>query len=319
MAVREVTNPLVHKVELNNSNTARNDETTMTKVEEILSRKEAMAARRYSAAQLETMALEAENEAAKLRGEPPKYQYGGNRMEGDNDKSEQEKIINARKQVIDAAKGMLEYGVDPAVVGQMMLGLPPVGNSGLAAMMPMSTKGGTTVDDVVKIVNLVTDRKGGGGGVDVEKLLEQMDKRFEQVIKAISSSSTDPVAYAKRQGQAFAAYMEAFDSLSSMRGGNNKPDISEIKEKNRHEERMQELTTEKEHRGKLIGLAESIPKKIGEGVAERYLSGSSGVTDDDGIQKFKCTDCGKDILVPNANADSITCASCGAIFKRGET
>lgn len=308
MAVQDAPNPMVHKIIMNPGNEERK---VKTKLDEVLEEKEARAARRYSAAEMEKMALEAENEAARLRGEPPKYKYGGSEMNEDRKKDEEAR----RQQLLTSAKALIDSGMEPTQVGQMLLGLTPTSSPPVGAQ-------GMGVDDVLKIVNLVVGKKEAD---ELKTVIASLDKKVDNMAKGgvnkveISKPLT-PMEYAKQQKD----YIDALKSLGLI--PEKSPPVTEkgepleiVKERHRHEERMDEIKADREYKQSLANTASEIPERVGRGIAGHFAEEGEGGSEGGGLETLECSDCHTKIYITPETGDSVTCPKCGAIYSRKET
>jgi len=89
-----------------------------------------------------------------------------------------------------------------------------------------------------------------------------------------------------------------------------------VKEKNRHDEKMEELKIDKEHKNSIANTLASIPEKIGRGFASQTLGEEEKDEPEAGAvaktaeqEPFKCEQCGAEFMIP-AGALQITCPNC---------
>lgn len=308
-----VPNPIVHKVTMNLGNEGRQ---AMTELDKVLEQKEIRAAKRYSAAELEKMALESENEAARLRGEPPKYKYqGGENVEEDEKKKEQE--AKRREQLTTSAIALINSGMEPAQVGQMLMGLPVIqaGSPGLPVTQ------GLTLKDVQTIVGWVTERKEAD---EIKSLLKDLSDKVNIIErgggagKKEEAKPLDPISFARQQAEAVKAWNEALQTLMP-----KSPPVNErgetlevVREKHRHEEKMEEIKGDKDYKNELVKVASEIPERIGAGMAGHFSS-EGGEESGSGLEYITCAEegCGIKIYAP-ADAMQVTCPKCGAIYSK---
>lgn len=304
MAVQDAPNPLVHRVIMNPGNEERK---VKTELDRVLEEKEVRAAKRYSAAELEKMALESENEAARLRGEPPKYKYGGLEMNEDRKKEEEAR----RQQLLTSAKALIESGMEPSQVGQMLLGLTPTGTAPAAAQ-------GMGVDDVLKIVNLVVGKKETD---ELKTLIAHLSKTVDDLAKggggkAEIAKPPTPMEYAKQQ-------VDYIDALKKLGLIPEKPPVvtdtgeslEVVKERHRHDEKMDEIKADRAYKQDLTNIATEIPERIGRGIAGELATGE-GEGGGGGLETLECTDCHFKIPITPETGDKVTCPKCEAVYSR---
>ena len=269
----------------------------MTKLEQILETKEKIAASRYSAAELERLAIGAEQETQRMAktGEAPQVITPS---------SNREDIVNMVTALIDA-------GVDPTVIGQILVGRKASINSipGMAgaAMMGVSHGKATDVNDtIITLLDRVTKAEMSAMEARLSAQLVALDKSNNGNTPAI----VDPIEQMQRT---LAAFRE-MGLLATHNGNNNIDSIEKLKEQNRHAEKVLELNSTKEYHDGMVTVLSSIPEKIGAGIANRVREQSS-ITDvgdgTHGMKTFACHKCGKPIVVPPEAVNEVICGSCG--------
>jgi len=97
--------------------------------------------------------------------------------------------------------------------------------------------------------------------------------------------------------------------------------LETLKEKHHHEERMNELTADKEYKKNITEIAGSIPERIGHGLGGRLAEEESAGGGDSGgseLEYFTCEEegCGYKFPVPPDAGNKITCPKCGTIYSR---
>ena len=319
MAVQDAPNPIVHRVSLNPGNETRK---AKTRLDEIFEEREEMAAKRYSAAELEKMAIEAENETARLRGEPPKYKhYGGETVDEEKKKEDEEKLAKQREQLTNSARALLDSGMEPKQVGQMLLGLPSAGG---AVTMPAQGMG---FEEVMKLVTFVVGKREAD---ELKGIIASLDKKIEELSKnpprREETRQLDPMTFAKQQAETLKIYHSTLDDLGMIpkQGpvtSSGEP-IEIVKEKNRHAEKMEEIKADKEYKTNITEIAAEIPERIGRGIAgqlseseeeeeEHHSNGS-------GLEHIICAteDCETKIYITPQTGSQVECPKCGAIYQR---
>lgn len=296
----------------NNEGTKEKPETTLDKV---LTWKEDMTARRYRAAELERMALEAENEARKLRGEPPIH--GGVPMDEEKKKEEEAKL---REQISTTAVMLLEKGVDPKVVGQYILGSTPVTPITLSST-GMPSPQGLTLADVKEIFAMASERKEP---VELKEILNHLTDEVKS-LKERTNQPVDWVAFGRQQAEMTKVYYETLKEAGIIKEPESRvtyqgEPLEVVKEKNRHDERMQEIMADREYKQDITRIASEIPERIGRGIAGQFSEeGGSGSGGGKGLEYTICTEkgCGTKIYF-TPESKTITCPKCGTVYDRGE-
>lgn len=309
MAVQDIPNPIVHKVTLPGNERVK----AKTKIEEIMAERETRAAQRYSIAELEKMALEAENEAARLRGEPPKYKYhtGGEELNEEERKKREEQ----RQQLMDSAKALIDSGMEPKQVGQMLLGLPFTGQPGSPVVAQ-----GLVLDDVLKIVNLVTEKKEMS---EIRSIIATLDKKIDDLAKRGNrhGENTNPPApqdVIRQYTDAIVALNAAMDELRP-----KSPPLSEkgeplevVRERNRHDEKMEEIRDERAYKKALVEIAGDIPERVGMGIAGQIGEGNDRGHADGNLEILQCEECHEKIYITPDTGNQVTCPKCQSVYTR---
>ncbi|MBA7566969.1 hypothetical protein ES708_08669 [subsurface metagenome] len=97
-----------------------------------------------------------------------------------------------------------------------------------------------------------------------------------------------------------------------------------IKEKHHHEERMNELSADREYKKSMSDIAGSIPERVGHGMASQFTegekepSGNSSSSGSSELEYLTCPEagCGFRIPIPPNASSQITCPKCGTIYTR---
>lgn len=315
MSVQDVPNPIIHKISMNPGNETRK---VKTRIDEIFEEREERAARRYSVAEMEKMALEAENEASRLRGEPPVHKYGGNGMDEDKKKEEAEK----RQLLMGQAKALIEQGMNPEQVGRLLLALP--GTSGVPAATQVTQ--GMTLSDVKDIMEMVT---GNRETSELRSMIASLGKQVDELVKGGRANGKpaqpiDPVTFAIQQADAVTAWSKALQEITpkSVQPAATGEPLEIVKEKNRHNEKMEEIKTDKDYKERITDIAAEIPERIGHGIGGQFVERGEDVGDSGGgLESITCGEdgCGTTIYITPETGPQVICPKCKAIYQRGNT
>lgn len=301
----------------------------MSTVDQILAEKEERAARRYSAAELDKMALQAENEARIMRGEPPVIKGVGNMADEEAKKAaEEEKVAKQMERQREQALALITAGVDPKQIGAMLMG-------GFASpqMGYPPVQQGMDIKDIIAIINLM-DKRGEGSKVDatIERLERKIEKLMDEKEKDKNKDKpepVDPLAPVNALVEWRKALMDlgvVVDPRSVRTAPATGESIEVIKEKNRHDEKMEEVKATREYHDGLVQLGASIPDRIGRGAAQEIresMKSSSSAKREQGnnngkgkLETMKCGDCGNMMIITPETKLTITCSKCGSIWDR---
>lgn len=324
MAVQEVKNPLLSKITIG----AEGDlSRSRSKIEEVLAQKEKMAASRFSAAEMEKLAIESENDVAKMRGEPPLHKPVN---DDDKEKKEEaEKKDEQRRLLIETGKALLDTGIDPKQVGQILMGLAPMpGQPGIPQVV------GITIEDAFAVADRIA---AAGQKSQADEAITKLEKRFDDVTKQLELERRErqlglngkpvvplsPADALKSQIDALKSFADTAIELGlAQRPGTNNGNkdgksIEEIRENNRHDEEMAKLKDSKEHNEKMADILGSIPERVGNGIATQIRKNSQLSGNPVGFSSIKC-DCGTEILITPTTGNKVTCPKCGAVYENGD-
>ena len=315
MTVQDVQSPLVHRVSMSQSNETRK---AKTKLDEVLEEKEMRAAQRYSAAELDKMALESENEARRLRGEPPIV--GGRTMANDDErkKEEEAKLAEQRDKLTIQAKALIDSGMPAQQVGQMLIGLPSAGGAIAAPAQGMGFA------EVMELMSFVIGKRETD---ELKDTIANLGKQVEELAKGggrrVEATPLDPVVFATQQAEAMTAWHKALEQISPRptSASASGDSIEVVKEKNRHEERMEEIVADKDYKKTITDIASEIPERMGRGMANQFSeSGGDDDGDGGGLESMMCTEdgCGATIYITPQTGNSVTCPKCNSVYERGE-
>lgn len=244
----------------------------------------------------------------------------GGKVDGDGEQETEERGKQAladRQKLMGQAKALIDSGLAPQQVGQMLMGLPIMASS---AGVP--TVQGLTITDALKIVDLVVERKSEG---ELKALVLSLQRKIEGLEKGGSGGGTStPPDRAQEAATWIRSSIDALRELGVPIGeaarGSVDESIETQKEKNRHLEEMERLSAEREHKQEMAKVASDIPKSIGRGLA-RQLREEGGEKDEGapkGVTAFACDECHKQVYVPPDAGDVILCPHCGQKYEKGK-
>jgi len=196
----------------------------------------------------------------------------------------------------------------------MIAGLIPT-QSGPSS--PPATSVTELIDALVKL-----DALRGSNTVlaDLKASFDNLANEIRQGGGKGNQSPLDPVAFAKQQAEAFGAWRKVIDEFTPHPPASavGEP-LENVKEKNRHEEKMEEIKDERDYHGRITDIAGEIPEGVGYGLAKRFGEErkSRGGDGDGGLKHMLCTEkgCGTKInFTPESEA--ITCPKCGMVYER---
>jgi len=234
--------------------------------------------------------------------------------------------MEARKQINDQAVYLLSQGVDPKIVGQILLSSTAnVGPNPLIVSPSGGGQQGMTMADVLAILDRLEARKGDGNG-EITRITAALDKLTERVERITeddragryrSVEPIDPATNVKQQVELFKSMGEAMEQFGYVKVSNQSAgeNIESLKEKNRHDEELERLKTEREYKEKIGNTLAELPERIGKGISSQ-LMGVEEEANTGGLPTYPCT-CGHKIVIPPGAPETLTCGKCGAVYSKG--
>lgn len=297
-----------------------------------------MAAQRYSAAQLESMAIQAENETAKLRGDPPlHHQSTEEEDEEEREAERQRKVEKKRTQMLNAARALIDSGVDPEIAARMMLQIPGQGQ-------PVTTQPTGHQPSLAELteamLNLKELSKSDNRDDKFMELIDQMreDSRRNQelLLKVIERMSeggkgekVDPVQAASNQAKAMREFHSSMIEYATSlgyaprgEGVTQTRDINEVKENNRHEEEILRIKSDQNYKESIAETLSDLPVTLGGSIAHNMRESAgkesskpvSHQSEPGGVESHVCNDCGTKIYAP-PGVPRIRCPKCGKEYE----
>ncbi len=282
-------------------------ENAIKQVENIEAKELLQSKARELRAQLELRAREAESRARQYdtTGRPAAEENNGDAK------------IRAKQEMIGNSLVLLERGVDPDVVARYIIGSQ-------GAAYPVNFGGGQqglTINDIKTIVDMVK----GSGGLDpqVAEVIRSLKEKVDSLKPAGNNAPVNPIDAAMTGVKAINDLVNSFvEAGLVVRPGNGHEgeSIDEIREKNRHDERMVELDNDKDYKSNMADIASQIPERIGRGLAaDMRHRGGQGGGKGGVLDSFPCEKCGAKILVTPETGNRVKCGNCGMVYERGET
>jgi predicted RNA-binding Zn-ribbon protein involved in translation (DUF1610 family) len=315
------------KAGINKSEGADKEPDAMAELEKAINQVDSEVARdllranaRRLRANLELQAREAEDRVRRADG-------GGGSGSGNQDT--QGEIM--RDRIAANAITLLEKGVPANVVGQYLAG-------GFAREIPVNFgapqggQQGLTMADVKTIFDLAKSEKGTDS--DLKEILHKMDDRLTRIEQA-KPAEKPPRTWVVVQPDGTVKHIESDEPIVIQpQAPNTGKSVEQIKEENRHQERVEEIKNEKEYKQSIAGTLAELPERIGAGLGGRMLdamepaetatakavqssTAKPAAASSSSMERIKCTaeGCGFDIPYP-PEATKVTCPKCGSIYGR---
>lgn len=287
-----------------------------TLLEKINKDREHIAALDYSASMMEKMAAQAKADTARLN--PP---AGGSGVVNQPEDPEAK-----RKELINQAVVLLNNGVDPKIVGQMLSGSTQIPLTVAAA--PGGDGGAMGI-----LKTLVDSLIANKSSAEVEGLkvqLKALDDKIAATAKGAGDhdrpAPTPPPSSVQVVKEATGMVRDVYGAFADMglipSGPPPGQSIENLKEEHRHKEKMEELAVDKEHKERLGDIAADFVPRIGEGYAKHMMEqagegGGAGAPGAGGIEIAKCDNpkCGAPFAIPAEHGEIVFCGNCGQAHK----
>lgn len=262
------------------------------------------------------MELETKENEQRIRD----IETGGRRGNGNGSSSEKEAT---RANIAANALLLLEKGVPANVIGQYLI-------ASESAHIPVNfgagggQQQGLTMQDVVQIFNLAKAEKG------TSSELTTILNRLTDKVSELDAKINNPPATGNRKTWVIhpdgtKEEIEAGEPivLKVPAPTNTSRSIDEVKEENRHKEKMEEIQTERDYKQKTTEFLSGLPSKIGAGLAGSLIDAEkppevpAGKGTTASVQYIKCETEGCGYSIPFApTATKIICPKCRAIYER---
>lgn len=160
------------------------------------------------------------------------------------------------------------------------------------------------------VESIVGNKPGSGEGAIAETLRSEMAGLRQEL-----RTATDPVESAKRVGAVYDSLKAAGYIPEPSTGGAS---IEDLRETHRHEEKMNEISADREHKERLAGIADDMSERVGRGIAQDIRRGAAGAKSrGSNLPPVHCSDCNIDFPVA-PEAKEATCPKCGAVYARDD-
>lgn len=261
--------------------------------------------------------LKAEMDAKTREAQERARRYGGNggarevSERGEREKNRQEMVVNALL--------LLERGVDPDTVARFITGSS-------SPNIPITLGGGgqpgITIQDITTLFAMM--KENTGGDTELRATVKALNETVASLSKQISEGGASRGAPdLVSQVESTVSIIERLRDLGFIpregSGGSPGEPLENIKEKHRHEEKMEEIKTERNFREGMVDTAGNIVEDIGHGASSSILKRKEVPKRKTGgvLETFECQNCGDTIYVTPENKNKVTCSGCGWIYERG--
>ena len=224
---------------------------------------------------------------------------------------------DARQRLVTHVTTLLNTGaITPKQAGEIL-------SSGMS-YPNMNLGGGASMEDMLTLLKFVTENRGSPELDKMSMKLEQLEEKLKEKGnkgETVPYKPPTPVEQLTQTRELLTTVRELAGEMGLVVPSNNRGEVDQ-KAKWEHEERMEEIKIKSEHQKGMRNLAESIPEKIGRGLA-RHIRESGGeaeegTMEEGGIESFPCSTCHAKVFVPPNAGNILWCGSCGAKYQKGE-
>ncbi len=292
----------------------------ISQLEETIAKVENTRARDLLSQQAKNLKASLELEEKETRKKIERIESGKEGTDVRNEAAEKE---ITRANITANALLLLDKGVPASVIGQYLIQSEnahiPIGLGNVGGQPQ-----GLTMQDIVQIFNLAKAEKGTNP--ELTAILTKLTDKVSELEARVNNPQTQP------QKKTWIIHpdgtkeeVEAGEPvvLRAPQNNNTGATIDEIREKNRHDERMAEITNDKNYKEKVADTLAGLPEKIGAGLAgslvdaDKPAGGQPAPAASSSVQYIKCEteNCGYNI--PYApSSTKIVCPKCRTIYER---
>ena len=283
-----------------------------SKIQKLLQDREALAAQRAEIAEIERMTAEAEREKRRLEADWDAIGHNGHAPNSRNEEEERQKMTAQ-------AVTLLNAGVDPRIVGQILAGSTPIAP---ITMSQPSHNGDVTMKMIRELVVLITGVKRDAELEHLKDKLDRLDQDWKDERSNKKSErgnivTIDPLRTASDAAQSVGLLYKTFKDIGLVRepAPATGTDLEVVKETHRHNERIREIDLQEARKSDRADLITSGIEKVSKVMADAIRArGESSSPTKSNIQMFKCA-CGADLAsIPEAT--EITCPRCSNVYAR---
>jgi ribosomal protein S27E len=225
----------------------------------------------------------------------------------------------SREWLVDVAQGLLERGLEPAIVGRMidyLLGIgqsPAIGLPGAPA-----PNQGMTFNDVKEIFTL--GKESSKTDPAIATILEKVTDKLSALEQKVANPNTGQKGFivVKSDG----TYQEfepgkpvIIEPPAPVVGGES---LEVIKEKNRHAEEVERLKTERDYKVGMVDAVGNLAEDVGAGAARQTLQHKEvpgKMTGGGVLETFQCPEC-KTTMYVTPETTVVKCQKCGNHWQR---
>lgn len=221
-----------------------------------------------------------------------------------------------KQEIVANAVVLLEKGVSPETVGQYLVGSSTSG-------IPINLGGGQqglTITDVLAIMDRM--EKKSGTPSELKEILTKLTEEVTAIKKGDGNKPPEPATHYVIQDGAVREYKGNAPIIINQPAAPptvaGEP-LEVVIEKNRHDEKMEELKGTREYHEKITEIAGDAFENIGKGLASQVMEGGAEEAGGEGsqLEYFICPEegCGTKIPV-TPETKAVTCPKCHGIFQR---
>jgi len=293
-----------------------------SELEKALEEEEAELARELRIGRAEEIIAKRESRIKQIREQIGKLGMTEEERE-EEEKRKAEEELRKKAERIEQAKALysscIEAGGDPKQCAEMVAGLIP------SQPVTPAAPPATSIKELVEALKTLDELRGS------DKTLTELKASFDKLAEELKQGPPrehplDPITFAKQQAEQTRVYYETLKSIGAIKEPETTSPtyqgepLEVIQEKHRHEEKLEELKTERVYKEKLGEVISDLPERVGRGIAgqitEEEEEHSGG-----GLEYIMCTEegCGTKIYITPETKATVTCPKCGSVYSRKGT
>lgn len=291
-------------------------ESTIAKVENIQARELLQASANRLKARMELEEKETRQRIRRIEEGRDENRDRNNEGDGDREMTKTNIAANALL--------LLEKGLDPKIVGQYLIG-SQTGNIPINLGGGGGGQQGLTMADVTSIFTLAKGEKGTDP--ELKAILAKLTDKVNDLETKIANAAAQPatkkawVIHPDGTKEEFESGEPIIIKPAPAAGGES---IEVIKERNRHDEELEKIKTERDYKKTVGDTLATLPEKIGAGLANAFVETEGSPTPQspqikgaESVMYYTCATEGCGYKIPYApTALSITCPKCKMKYDR---
>jgi len=265
-----------------------------SELEKALEEEEAELARELRIGRAEEIIAKRESRIKQIREQIGKLGMTEEERE-EEEKRKAEEELRKKAERIEQAKALysscIEAGGDPKQCAEMVAGLIP------SQPVTPAAPPATSIKELVEALKTLDELRGSDKTLTEPKQQAEQTRVYYETLKSIGAIKEPETTSPTYQGEP----------------------LEVIQEKHRHEEKLEELKTERVYKEKLGEVISDLPERVGRGIAGQITEEEEEHSG--GLEYITCIEegCGTKIYITPETKATVTCPKCGSVYSRKGT